>query len=265
MLKKAYRYNDEVVFYFDARDNKYVAIGGSLAWRLNNPGLLLSRSLSRTGYKAIGAYHQYAIFSHPKRGKEACRTWICSAKYRNSPLIEIAKYYQRSRPEEYLDKLCAITGFLPKIKPRSLPPEDLEKLLNAILKLAGFAPENKHRFSPLPKITARFCSTNQKVQLYLAGYEHLLSRLEAIEWVETHKLDAVIVRKSNGEIYLRSRPGHQIKQIHFKQSDYGKEKEFKDAVREVGMKREGQCIWGFINGLFNTPRKAEQTATHIVI
>lgn len=40
-MKKAYRYDDEIVFYFDAFDNKYVAQGGSLAWRLNNPGLLL--------------------------------------------------------------------------------------------------------------------------------------------------------------------------------------------------------------------------------
>jgi hypothetical protein len=42
MFKKAYRFDDEVVFYFDAHDNKYVAQGGSLAWRLNNPGLLRS-------------------------------------------------------------------------------------------------------------------------------------------------------------------------------------------------------------------------------
>jgi hypothetical protein len=41
-LRKAYRYDDEIIFYFDAFDNKYVAQGGSLAWRLNNPGLLLS-------------------------------------------------------------------------------------------------------------------------------------------------------------------------------------------------------------------------------
>ena len=105
-MKKAYRYDDEVIFYFDAFDNKYVAKGGSLAWRLNNPGLLLSHSLYRTGYSAIGAYHQYAIFSHPVIGKDALRAWICSTKYFDSPLIEIAKYYLPSDPAEYLNQLC---------------------------------------------------------------------------------------------------------------------------------------------------------------
>ena len=84
-MKKAYRYDDDIVFYFDAHDNKYIAKGGSLAWRLNNPGLLLSHSLYRTGYKAIGAYHQYAIFSHPIIGKEALRAWICSQNILTHP------------------------------------------------------------------------------------------------------------------------------------------------------------------------------------
>ncbi len=63
MLKKAYRYDDETIFYFDAQDNKYVAKDGSLTWRLNNPGLISSHSLAKIRYKAIGTHHQYAIFS----------------------------------------------------------------------------------------------------------------------------------------------------------------------------------------------------------
>ena len=262
-MKKTYRYDDEIIFYFDAFDNKYVASGGSLAWRLNNPGLLLSHSLYRTGYKAIGAYHQYAIFSHPLLGQEALRAWICSTKYYDSPLIEIAKYYQPSHPEKYLSELCAITGFAPQTIPRSLLTNDFEKLLRALQKLAGFSPENEHQMSLLPKITARFYTVGRKVEYYLAGYDNLLSKNQALEWVETHKLDAVIVHKSNGEVYLRSRPGHHFDQIRFKQKDYGTEKEFKDAVREVGNEKEGQCVWGFINGLFNKPDQALESAAFI--
>lgn len=263
MLKKAYRYDDEVTFYFDAYDNKYVSTGGSLAWRLNNPGLLLSHSLHRTGYSAIGAHHQHAIFSHPTLGKEALRAWICSTKYCDHPLLEIAKYYQPNNPKEYLYQLSAITGFSPEIRPRSLLGKDFEKLLRAIQRLAGFSPENEHQFSLLPKITARFYSRNRKIEFYLSGYENLLTKHQAIEWVEAHKLDAVIVHKSNGDMYLRSRPGHHFDQIRFKQKDYGIEKEFKDAVREVGEENEGDCVWGFINGLSNTPQQALQSATFI--
>jgi len=44
MFKSAYNYDHEVTFYFDAMGNKYIAQGGSLAWRLNNPGLVRSHS-----------------------------------------------------------------------------------------------------------------------------------------------------------------------------------------------------------------------------
>ncbi len=262
-MKKAYRHDDEIVFYFDAFDNKYVAQGGSLAWRLNNPGLLLSHSLHRTGYKSIGAYHQYAIFSHPLLGQKALRAWICSTKYYDCHLIEIAKYYQPNHPEQYLDQLCTLTGLPPESTPRSLLTHDFEKLLRVLQKLAGFTPENEHQLSLLPKIKARFYSIGRKVEYYLAGYDTLLKKSQAIEWVETHKLDAVIVHKSNGEMYLRSRPGHHFDQIRFKQKDYGTEKEFKDAVREVGQEKEGQCIWGFINGLSNSQSQALESASFI--
>lgn len=260
-MKKAYRYDDKIVFYFDAFDNKYVAKGGSLAWRLNNPGLLLSHSLHRTGYSAIGAYHQYAIFSHPLIGKDALRAWICSTKYFDSSLIEIARYYLPSNPKEYLNQLCAMTGFSPEIIPRSLSAKDFDKLLKAVQQLAGFSPENEHQVALLPKVTARFYSAKWKVEFYLAGYDDLLTKNQAIKWVETHKLDAVIVHKSNGEIYLRSRPGHHFDQIRFSQKDYGTEKEFKDAVKEVGEIKEGQCIWGFVNGILNTSTRARDSAT----
>src|ERR1700722_5555974 len=234
MLKKAYRYDDETVFYFDVHDNKYVAIGGNLAWRLNNPGLLLSHSLHRIGCQGIGAYHQYAIFADSLLGKAALRTWLCSTKFCDSPLIELAKHYQPDNPQVYLKQLCTLTGFTQEIKPRSLPSKDFEKLLMILQQLTGFTPENKYTFLLLPKITAKFYSANRKIESYLAGYENLLTKPQAIEWVEAHKLDAVIVHKNNGEVYLRSRPGHHLDQIRFKQKEYGVEQEFKDAVKEVG-------------------------------
>lgn len=34
MYRFAYKYNEEVIFYFDSAGNKYVATGGNLAWRM---------------------------------------------------------------------------------------------------------------------------------------------------------------------------------------------------------------------------------------
>ena len=263
ILKKAYRYDDEIVFYFDIFDNKYVARGGSLASKLNNPGLLLSHSVHCTEYRAIGSHHQYAIFRDPLVGQAALRNWIILTKYFDSPLIEIAKYYQPAYPEEYLNRLCGITKLAPQTKPRSLRSEEFARLLLGIQELADFSLDNRHAFALLPKITTRFHSSHRKVEFYLSGYENLLTKLQAIQRVENHQLDAVIVHRSNGETYLRSRPGHHCDQIRFQQQEYGIEKEFADAVREVGTEREGQCIWGFINGIFNEPERSLASANLI--
>lgn len=263
MLKKAYRHDDETIFYFDAQDNKYVAKSGGLAWRLNNPGLLSSHSLSRIPHKAIGTYHQYAIFPDIRAGKSALRAWIQSSKYLGSPLKEIAKYYQPDNPESYLNRLCELTGLPPKTRLKSLSSVDLENFLEAIQNLAGFSPKNTQPFSLLPKITAKFYSNDRKIESYLVGYEIILNKKEAIQWIEAHKLDAVIVHRGSGDIYLRSRPGHHLNQIHFKQEEYGVDKEFKDALRDVGTEQPGQCIWGFVNGISNSAQQALQSANLI--
>ncbi len=80
MYKSAYGYNDEVVFYFDELGNKYVAQGGSFAWRINNPGLVKSHSHVTRKNGAIGSYKGYAIFSDPKQGRAALLELLHSKK-----------------------------------------------------------------------------------------------------------------------------------------------------------------------------------------
>ncbi|MFN0065128.1 MAG: hypothetical protein ACKVOH_02700 [Chlamydiales bacterium] len=161
MFKQAYRFDDQTGFYFDAYDNKHVAKGGSLAWRLNNPGLLHAHEPFIKKFNRIGAHALFVIFP--------------------------------------------------------------------------------------------------KVAYYLVGFETLLSKSEAISWVDEHRLDAVIVHKKNGTIYLRSRPGHHLNQIHLTNDEYGEETEFENAIRDIGNKKNGQCIWGYINGVWNTDKGAAST------
>ncbi len=44
MYKTAYKYSDDVIFYFDEWSNKHVATGGNISWRIRNPGLIRSRT-----------------------------------------------------------------------------------------------------------------------------------------------------------------------------------------------------------------------------
>ena len=76
MFRLAYKYNDEVIFYFDHVGNKYVASSGSLAWRINNPGLLHCHSPFAHRNGSIGSCGRYAIFSHPEQGQKALSDWL---------------------------------------------------------------------------------------------------------------------------------------------------------------------------------------------
>jgi len=60
MYRTAFKYRDEVIFYFDSIGNKYVASGGNLAWRINNPGLVHSHSHFSRGSGSIGNCGRYA-------------------------------------------------------------------------------------------------------------------------------------------------------------------------------------------------------------
>ncbi len=61
----------------------------------------------------------------------------------------------------------------------------------------------------LPKITAKI-ENGDLEETYLIGTDLVLSKKEAMEWVKTNRLDAVIVRHKNGSEHLRSRPSHCI-------------------------------------------------------
>jgi hypothetical protein len=59
------------------------------------------------------------------------------------------------------------------------------------------------------KITAKIENKSAE-DTYLVGTDLVLSKKEAMEWVKTNRLDAVIIHHKNGSEHLRSRPSHCI-------------------------------------------------------
>ena len=127
MYKAAYKYNDEVVFYFDSAGNKYVATGGSLAWRINNPGLVHSHTHFSRKLGSIGNFGPYAIFSHPQEGRKALAAWIHSKKYFNSSLKTLAKHYQSGSPEVFVNQLSSLSGISSERIIKILSQKELER------------------------------------------------------------------------------------------------------------------------------------------
>lgn len=256
MYKIAYRYSDDVVFYFDYSGNKYVANGGNVAWRINNPGLVHHHVTSARKYGSIGTFGPYAIFPHPRNGHEALAAWIHSKKYFHSTLRAIARHYEPDSPDLYIQKLSSLSDIIPTTKIKDLNQEEMDRLLRGIEKLCGYAPLGNETFSLLPKIADKIEHINEE-DTYLVDGNIVLSKNEALDWIQSHRLDGVVVHERNGAIHLRSRPNHVIRHIKIQATDrQPSEGNINPLVRTVGTDKPGQCIWAFINGISNTKDEA---------
>lgn len=264
MYKIAYKFDDKTIFYFDAWGNKYVASGGNLAWRTNNPGLVRSHSHFSRKSGSIGTCRPYSIFSDPQEGHKALENWLRSKKYYNSTLKTIAEHYQPNTIDNYVGELSSLAKVSPDRKINTLTQLEFDHLIRAIEKLCGYSSTGNESFSPLPKITAKIENGNNKEDTYLIGDHIVLSKNEAIEWILSHRLDGVIVHEHSGATHLRSRPNHCIWNIKTHESviptSVGK---IDTLVRAVGVDKPSQCIWGFINGINNTKDEALEAAEQI--
>ena len=213
MYQRAYRYSDEIIFYFDSAGNKYVASGGSLAWRLNNPGLVRSHSHFSRSNGSIGNCGSYAIFSDPQKGREALSAWLRSKKYYESTLKTIAEHYQEDAPDVFLNQLTSFTKIPFDRKVKYLTEQEFERLIIGIEKLCGYASTGNEKFSLLPKIIAKIEFGNDREDSYIIGDSSVLSKEEALQWVLAHQLDAVIIYEQDNRTYLRSRPRHCFQKI----------------------------------------------------
>jgi hypothetical protein len=260
----AYKYNDEIIFYFDPAGNKYVASGGSLAWRINNPGLVRSHGHFSRSNGSIGSCGRYAIFSSPQDGRKALSTWLHSKKYYDSTLKTIAEHYQPNASKKFINELSSLAKISPATKIKSLNEKEFNQLIISIEKLCGYASKGNETFSLLPKIIAKIENSTGQEDTYLIGDNNVLSKKEAIEWVLSHRLDGVVVRERNGSVYLRSRPNHCI--WNLKLQDIllpSLEGQIETLVRTVGESRPDQCVWAFINGVKNTKEEALESANQI--
>lgn len=263
MYKTACKYDDEFIFYFDSAGNKYVASGGSLAWRINNPGLVRSHSHFSRIHGSIGSFDRYAIFSHPQEGRIAFTTWIRSKKYFNSSLEILAEHYQPNNSDAFVSKLSSLSSLPPNAKINSLSKQEFDRLLVSIEKLCGYASTGNEIFSLLPKIIAKIENGKGK-DTYLIGDNIVLSKKEAIAWVQSHRLDGVIVHEKSGAIHLRSRPNHCIWNLKMHETEIlPSQGKIDTLIRTVGERKSGQCVWGFINGIDNTKEEALESAERI--
>ncbi len=264
MYKQAYLDKD-IVVYFDVHGNKYVASGGSLAWRINNPGLISSRNPAASVNKPIGHFDGVAIFAEPEQGFKALSDWLHSEKCQNCTIDAIAKHYRPKNFDDFIDCLTKIVGVSREYKVGMLSKLEFEKLVLAVGKACGYSTTGNEKFSLIPKITAKIeHGKDISKDTYLIGSNVIITKTEAIDQVISNQLDAVIVRARNGNMYLRSRPTHSMQHLqHSNKSIFSFGTEIEILARSIGEKKEGQCTWGYINGIANTKNEAIESARKI--
>jgi hypothetical protein len=183
VYRLAYTCSDEKIVYYDSVGNKYIAFGGNLAWRINNPGLVHSHSHFSGSRGSIGSCGPYSIFSTPQQGRQALVEWLRSKKYYDSPLKTLAEHYQPNNPEIFLQKLSSIAMVPPDVKLKNLNNKEFDHLLLVIEKLCGYTKVGNETFSLLPKIIARIENGKNLEDTYLVGDRVVLSKQEAIEYL----------------------------------------------------------------------------------
>jgi hypothetical protein len=260
MYKSAYKYDEDIIFYFDEWGSKYVASGGTLAWRIKNPGLIHNRSQAASLNNSIGTYKGLAIFAEPEQGFKALSNWLLSNTIQNKNLEDIARHYSPGNAHNFLHYLSSFPTKSHKLKIKTFSKAKIEEIKNAICEFCEYKLIGNENFARLPKILAKIENAQQEEEAYWIEGNTILSKADALQAVLRHQLDAVIVRDQKN-VHLRSRPHHCMQHINLTTQDlWFFEGNIDVLCRSVGQKRIGQCIWGFINGIANTRENALESA-----
>jgi hypothetical protein len=257
--------NQSTQIYFDGFNNKHVRRGGTLAWRCNNPGLIRSHSDVSIRIGSIGHCGQYPVFPNIFLGRQALCSWLRLKSYFSEPLIAIARYHSPKDPEIYLANLCHLTELDKNSTPSQLSKTEFEKLVWAIEEISGgHKVSSDQSFEHIPKIIGKFSLNKGMIEYYLIADKRILTKEATIADIRAEKIDAVIVHRSDGTEYIRSRPGHIFSEIYTETEKKIELPKIQNIIREAGEYREGQAIWGFINGIINPTFMAKKNLQKMV-
>ena len=152
---------------------QFVRLSIPLHRQINNPGLVKHHCRYAKKNGSIGAWEKFAIFSNPSQGHRALKEWLHSKTMLQCDLCGIAKHYQISSLEHFLQALAASSKIPPKTKLKDLTQSEFDALLSSIEKLCGFSREGNEEFYLLPKIAAKIECLDDALDMVPLGQETL--------------------------------------------------------------------------------------------
>ncbi len=199
------------VTYWRADGSSVRFIGGSRAWRNQNPGNVISKGNFAKNHGAIGTAGGFAIFPNYETGKAALFSLLKTKEYQSLTIDKVVERYAPKSSNDtrrYKVLVQKFTGLDLNRKLSTLSDDELERLAKAIERIEGQDPGKiiDSQESEKKKISAVRKNKKGVINKYYVAEFGWLSKSEAIELASQGKIDAVVATSRSGNAYLRTRP-----------------------------------------------------------
>lgn len=198
------------VRYTDSSGKSFIHSKGTWAWRNNNPGNIRKPSKGNMPNGVIGRAGGFLVFSSYEAGFKALHSLLKKDYYQNLTIFAAVAQYapseDKNNVENYRKILKQVTKLNLKTKIKDLTNEQFLLLCQAIQRVEGYQVGEITEEVPKKRILdVKKNKENLIIQYLIEGYGWL-RKTEAINLVEKELVDAVIVNRQNGYVFLRSRP-----------------------------------------------------------
>jgi hypothetical protein len=209
MYSRAVKGGRRRTIYISGKD-RLVKIGGTPAWRNNNPGNIRPAGHSRI-HGSIGSAGGFAVFPTEEIGSEARIRLLKGSKYRDKTISEAVETYAPRRdgnnPERYKRQITLFSGLKRNRILKELSSAEFDALIAAMKRIEGSKSGREEKFRAKDITDVR---SNKKNAIVAYKVEDIgwLSKAQTIELIEEGRIDAVVVFE-NGLNYIRTRPDQE--------------------------------------------------------
>lgn len=144
----AIEYENQTTIYIAQNGSKIKRIGGTVAWRNNNPGNIRKSKFAMAN-GAVGSTDKWAVFPDEETGLRAITKLLRTQKYNNLSVKDAihrwAPFSDGNNPENYSRRVSKMTGLSADTKIYTLNDNDLMKIARAIQTVEGWGVGQEQR------------------------------------------------------------------------------------------------------------------------
>ena len=132
--------SEKETIYTDSNGTQYKKVGGTLAWRNNNPGNIRYSEFSRRA-GAIGSAHGFAVFPDEQTGRNAIKKILASNSYKDLTIANAVSRYApptENNTAGYQRSLAKLTGLSVNRRISDLSDTEIDSVVEAIEQIEGW-------------------------------------------------------------------------------------------------------------------------------